>query len=269
MENQINGKLNITQKLEDVNIFNSQEIKEEIVSLENSADKTMENIGSGVVEVLSEGVQKIDNGSKSLNATEQEIEEGKKGLAPVQEKLIALKEVSQEGIEEKSFLEKNLNNLNEVFTMNPELATIGTPEQYSEYLTNMFPDSVVKDIVWHGSRNSFDKFRDTTIKFFGMNLNRGTYFSNNLDHAKFFSVGTGNIYPAMINMKKPFKPLFDHVLFSEKQGDGFINRNKNDANIGAIDEYAIFDSSQIHILGNKSDAEAFKSWNERNASLIK
>jgi hypothetical protein len=40
----------------------------------------------------------------------------------------------------------------EVFDSNPELASIGTPEQYSQYLDTIFPDSQVKDIVYHGSK---------------------------------------------------------------------------------------------------------------------
>lgn len=35
--------------------------------------------------------------------------------------------------------------------MNTELNTIGTEEQYSQYLNTIFPDSKIKDIVYHGS----------------------------------------------------------------------------------------------------------------------
>lgn len=37
----------------------------------------------------------------------------------------------------------------ELFESNPELASIGTAEQYSAYLDTIFPDSKVKDIVYH------------------------------------------------------------------------------------------------------------------------
>ena len=47
----------------------------------------------------------------------------------------------------------------ELFDSNPELANIGTQEQYSQYLDSIFPDSQVKDIVYHsGSINKNDKF---------------------------------------------------------------------------------------------------------------
>jgi hypothetical protein len=46
----------------------------------------------------------------------------------------------------------------ELFESNPELASIGTQEQYSQYLDTIFPDSKVKDIVYHGTDVNIDKF---------------------------------------------------------------------------------------------------------------
>ena len=45
-----------------------------------------------------------------------------------------------------------------LFNDNPELSSIGTKEQYSQYLNSIFPDSKVKDIVYHGTEDKFDKF---------------------------------------------------------------------------------------------------------------
>jgi hypothetical protein len=41
----------------------------------------------------------------------------------------------------------------ELFNSNPELASVGTPEQYSQYLDNIFPNSKVKDIVYRGDKS--------------------------------------------------------------------------------------------------------------------
>ena len=46
-----------------------------------------------------------------------------------------------------------------VFEQSPELSSIGTKEQYSQYLDQIFPNSVVKDIVYHGSPVKFDNFK--------------------------------------------------------------------------------------------------------------
>jgi hypothetical protein len=40
--------------------------------------------------------------------------------------------------------------VSELFDSTPELASIGTPQQYSAYLDTIFPDSKVKDIVYRG-----------------------------------------------------------------------------------------------------------------------
>lgn len=51
--------------------------------------------------------------------------------------------------------------VSELFDSNPELANIGTQEQYSQYLDTIFPDSKVKDIVYHGTNKKFETY---TIK---------------------------------------------------------------------------------------------------------
>ena len=71
----------------------------------------------------------------------------------------------------------NKNNTKEgvnfVFEQNPELAKIGTPEQYSEYLDTIFPESKVKNIVWHISLNDF-KDVGFSKEMFGKSKHLGT-----------------------------------------------------------------------------------------------
>ena len=50
------------------------------------------------------------------------------------------------------------SGVSELFDSNPELANIGTPEQYSQYLDTIFPDSKIKDIVYHGSIQQIEQF---------------------------------------------------------------------------------------------------------------
>ena len=54
------------------------------------------------------------------------------------------------------------DEVNEFFKSNPELANIGTVEEYSQYLDTIFPDSKVKDILYHGTDKEFDTFDKTT-----------------------------------------------------------------------------------------------------------
>ena len=41
------------------------------------------------------------------------------------------------------------NTIKLIFQSNPELASIGTLSQYSDYLSTIFPSSKIKDIVYH------------------------------------------------------------------------------------------------------------------------
>lgn len=68
-----------------------------------------------------------------------------------------------------------------LFESNSELAAIGSPEQYSAYLDTIFPDSKIKDIVYHHSANKIEQFDN---KFLGRETNApdtnlGFFFAEN------------------------------------------------------------------------------------------
>ena len=88
--------------------------------------------------------------------------------------------------------------VSELFDSNPELANIGTPEQYSQYLDTIFPDSKVKDIVYHGTDKQFEKFISDNL---GSNTkaedaDRGFAFTANKNTAKTYGK---NIKAALLN----------------------------------------------------------------------
>ena len=57
-----------------------------------------------------------------------------------------------------------LHEIRKVFRLHPELRTIGSEKQYQEYLQKIYPESAVRDIVWHGSPSDrFEKFDDEKI----------------------------------------------------------------------------------------------------------
>ena len=51
------------------------------------------------------------------------------------------------------------HSVHEVFSMYPELAHIGTEEEYSSYLATVFPETKVPDIVWHNSPDMIPEFK--------------------------------------------------------------------------------------------------------------
>ena len=61
-------------------------------------------------------------------------------------------------IDNRTKSQERISQIQDVFNENPELSKIGTVEQYASYLDTIFPDSQVKDIVYHGTNEKFDKF---------------------------------------------------------------------------------------------------------------
>jgi len=142
----------------------------------------------------------------------------------------------------------------ELFEQNPELAKIGTPQQYSQYLDTIFPDSKVKDIVYHGTRGfdssgkekpKFDKFDKNFIgKGQGLrsdDMAKGFYFGS---YKIADRVGT-RIIPAILNI--------------EKEDNTTVRRNTVDFDTKG-DVFVVFEPEQIHLLGGKNDIEGFKNF---------
>ena len=63
--------------------------------------------------------------------------------------------------EEKSLLKQNVLK---IFQLSPDLKEIGTPEEYMYYILSRFPESKVKQILWHGSNADFTKGFDSATR---------------------------------------------------------------------------------------------------------
>lgn len=154
--------------------------------------------------------------------------------------------------------------------VSPTQETI-TPQQkrqaqqlYSQYLDTIFPNSKVKDIVFHSSPvkiTSFTKQEQGLGQFF-------------------FSKGKDTIWKllasmeeepfqlaALLNIKNPKVEEFDEndhdgqtyrMRFASKEGyDAVFIQNKNSPEDS---ERVVFRPDQIHILGSKKDIEGFKKF---------
>jgi len=168
----------------------------------------------------------------------------------------------------------NQNDIKQVFNDYPELAAIGTPEQYSSYLNTIFPNSVVKMILNHRSPNKFDKFDKSKIsqtnarRFYFSPFNTGRYgkhlvkaILNITNLAKpmddKFIDDLIKSHPEYIEGKNKWFNLSANVyLNADKYGfDGvFAYEGTND------DEYSVYEPEQIHILGSQEDIEGFKKF---------
>lgn len=165
----------------------------------------------------------------------------------------------------------------EVFNSVPELASVGTPEQYSQYLDTIFPNSEVKDVVYHGTGES------TKIESFKARDGR-IYFSDNLTASQYanwdefnraqddpFSNPKAQVVPAIINLENAV--TLDGVDFKEtetnKEGDGIIGLNVKDPLGGIETQYVVRDASQVHVLGSNKDVQDFKNFVESSTPKLK
>jgi hypothetical protein len=174
----------------------------------------------------------------------------------------------------------------EVFDSNPELASIGTPEQYSQYLDTVFPDSKVKDIVYHGTYKPLEYFDKVEIS---EGHGSGAIFFADFKYANYFANYDSNItingikaqktiIPTLINMKNPL--LVTDVKFHRRSlkpnwlspsgtqdARDILSRNKDNDGLIGVDSsdienttHVVRDSDQTHILGSKQDIKGFKDF---------
>ena len=165
----------------------------------------------------------------------------------------------------------------EVFAENPQLAAIGTQEQYERYLSTIFPNSQVTDIVYHVTDNEFDEFvkgernkdgrkaRTEGLHFIGKG---GLGF-----YKEVFEIGDDRIYKygrivksAILNFKNPqIKNTHDSAL--EYLNESTIRKLRAEGYDSAmmevddnVYEYIAFESEDVYTLGSKRDIEGFKNF---------
>jgi hypothetical protein len=195
--------------------------------------------------------------------------------------------------------QEKLNAIQEIFNQNPELSKIGDVFSYASYLDTIFPDSKVKDIVYHGVtkdrkaydnilKNGFDftssrnwdskksKFLEddntgmffsdkATAQSYGMDL---TYFIN--DKGEYEEIFYDNTIPAILDIQY----LDTTKATSSGSAARFYRENKDKFKIGMYGieggsegehfNYVVFEPSQIHILGSKQDIQGFKEFVDTN-----
>jgi hypothetical protein len=133
------------------------------------------------------------------------------------------------------------------FDSNPELASIGTPEQYSQYLDTIFPDSQVKDIYQHSSNTDLQKegfkkgFGKTSDAFFFDKISASPYAGkfkvkvllniintfnryNNSDKFIEAKYGTGTIANIQEGIDLERSGYIDNVS-NQKAKDEYLNLN--------------------------------------------
>lgn len=176
-----------------------------------------------------------------------------------------------DGFEQKQESPKIKDGVDFVFKQHPKLSEIGTKEEYSEYLDKIFPESKIKDIVYHTSRSpGIEKFRESHF---------GIYFA----FSPTKSIAGSFLYSVIVDAKNPLiKPKPDtskdeKIAYNKEFENFYTSVNivndyeriyKYDSSIEASTtttegvQLKIRTPEQIHILGNEEDIEKFKEFVE-------
>jgi hypothetical protein len=150
----------------------------------------------------------------------------------------------------------------ELFNTNLELASVGTPEQYSAYIDSIFPESKMRDVVYHSSKNKFEKFSKEKK---GSNLGKVSldsklgFFFGNLELSKKF--GDVN-YSVVISTKNPLI-----VEEDTRQKDKVIDIIKSVKNLLTSEGKQDFFESGSNIQNIILSSYNVKSYNELNSKL--
>ena len=197
-----------------------------------------------------------------------------------------LSKTTQENIIEKPKIKEGVDF---VFEQHPELAEIGTKEQYSEYLDTVFPESSVRNIMYHetSAKTVFNG------KDWKMSSLEGAYFMFYNQHkvgnapTRFITkyIIPQKLLTAIVDVRNPFlitKKInskheiqsvrnlkkkvdisehdallgFANVLYDKEQLDNFPELPESVSEKNNI-ELAVIKPEQIHILGSEDDVRKF------------
>ena len=192
-----------------------------------------------------------------------------------------IKTTIREFIVEQELNEIKANIVVDIFNNFNELSKYGSVENYSDYLSNIFPNSKVNEIVYHGGTlNPSDRGKDPFTGEFGGK--HGIYFTGSKSRAKsYIKRGDGGyksrskIYFALLNIERPLdKKIWSKWKFGadtitdeglkqmrENNSDGIIVTDLLSIfNVNYNSQYVVLDMRQVHILGSDKDIDGFKKY---------
>lgn len=169
-----------------------------------------------------------------------------------------------------------------VFEQYPEIEKIGSKEQYSKYLESIFPESKVKNIVYHGGTlTESDRGKDSFTGELGGK--HGLYFTGSKSRAKTYIkadrtkkdyIERSSLHAVMLNIQNPLdKKIWNKWKFGlDRIGDQELKIIKEHNTDGLIEkdflsrftqyntQYVALAMDQTHVLGSSQDIEKFKEF---------
>ena len=216
---------------------------------------------SGKLKMLVDFKNKFEQVNSQTNRTKSRFKNYLTGLD--MEKLAQTSKVSSES--------KVKEGVAELFRSNPELASVGSQEQYSQYLDSIFPDSQVKDIIYHGTGYSEKITRFKNRSYFSTLYIASEYAAWDERNRIEYAISEGlpkpkakaQVIPAIVNLTNPKK--LQGVPFKETEKDypgydGVYSTDTIDPLTGRELQIVVFNSNDTYPLGTPKDIEGFKEF---------
>lgn len=172
----------------------------------------------------------------------------------------------------------------EVIKDNPDIGLIGTPFEYSNYIDNVFKNSKLDGIFYHGGPKGIEKFHTPKDKDFIKNKtihsgtkDQGIYFTGNERYAEYYKSKhkNGKLYRVKLNSQNPYytddflgvnirsffnKDYVNPMSITDRVRYGILKNNDAVVWHGKSGEVVVFDPKQIHVLGSKKDMSLFNDY---------
>lgn len=168
------------------------------------------------------------------------------------------------------------------YNRNPRNLDTGSLQDYQSYLDEIFPNSKIKDVQWHGGRPGIERFKSPQSEgyigehsgLFGNSTGQeGIYVSPDKDIAtRLRPRGKSEIYPVLINAENPY--VSNQWLSYPFNREGFTASHirtkdlqgplRGYDSLDHLGENAVWNPRQTLILGSNEDAIGFSNWVYRN-----
>jgi hypothetical protein len=158
----------------------------------------------------------------------------------------------------------NTEGIDYVFKQYPELSTIGTPQQYSQHLDSVFPNSLNKNILYHIGGKDIQKFDSEMFgKGEGTNASgEGVYFQEN--PYEIMNIGIGSDY--FYESPTPIQSMLEDGVLTMAVANVTSNDSYNKY-LQTPQEVVIRDVNRIHILGSNKDLQMFKDFVDNTTTI--
>lgn len=180
------------------------------------------------------------------------------------------------------------------YRSNPRIVDTGTLNEYSKYLSSIFPDSQLQDVYFHGGPKGIIKFnrpnsgaRNKAIN--SITKDHGIYFADTEELSKYYAGNKGQVYRVKINSPNTMRYDNPHMIFDKVKGsqdyrfsadavtNDWYNRlgldrynsivKEKSANATSKGQITVFNPDDIRILGSSEDLQGFKQWKQNPVTV--